>query len=166
MASVMRSAAKNTTCTAANLAWVMLPSLKGSWDRPGAPVASTGLTCQSPDNLRSRGCVTLFAVQHTVGGACRPCDWVADALRSRVGLRTRLLNGHASARWPAVLDAYHRFLKTALTYIRSQWTSKRWGNSMKPRSINERAFGPAELKVINQAFDEAWHSVAGNFEEK
>jgi hypothetical protein len=31
--------------------------------------------------------------------------------------------------------------------------------------IDSAAFGPDTLKMIGQAFDEAWDSIAGNFEE-
>jgi hypothetical protein len=37
---------------------------------------------------------------------------------------------------------------------------------MHPLAINDATYGPAELKIINQAFDEAWQSIAGCFEEK
>ena len=37
---------------------------------------------------------------------------------------------------------------------------------MKARQMIEGAsFGPGALKVIGQAFDEAWASIAGNFKE-
>jgi hypothetical protein len=40
------------------------------------------------------------------------------------------------------------------------------GDDLKARElIDSAAFGPDTLKVIGQAFDEAWDSVAGNFEE-
>jgi hypothetical protein len=36
---------------------------------------------------------------------------------------------------------------------------------MHPLAIPDAAYGPADLKIINRAFDEAWESVAGCFEE-
>jgi len=32
-----------------------------------------------------------------------------------------------------------------------------------PRPIDGVSYGPEALKVIGQAFDEAWHDIAGNF---
>jgi len=32
-----------------------------------------------------------------------------------------------------------------------------------PRLIEGVSYGPEALKVIGQAFDEAWHDIAGNF---
>ena len=34
-----------------------------------------------------------------------------------------------------------------------------------PELIDDAAFGPDTLKVIGQAFDEAWASIAGSFDE-
>ena len=36
---------------------------------------------------------------------------------------------------------------------------------MHPLAMTGASYGPAELKVINQAFDEAWAAIAGSFEE-
>ena len=40
----------------------------------------------------------------------------------------------------------------------------KWGPTMKARRVMDgAAFGPDALKVIGQAFDEAWQEIAGNF---
>jgi hypothetical protein len=39
-----------------------------------------------------------------------------------------------------------------------------WGTIVKARALIDGAcFGPAALKVLGRAFDEAWASIAGNF---
>ena len=47
----------------------------------------------------------------------------------------------------------------------SVWTSdNNWEHTMKARPlIDDASFGPQSLKVIAQAFDDAWRDIAGNF---
>jgi hypothetical protein len=75
--------------------------------------------------------------------------------------RYRAAGAHMLAARMVTVDARVELLDIAARYERlAEWHE----GAMKARKLLDgTAFGPHALKVINQAYDEAWHEVAANF---
>jgi len=139
---------------AISLRRVLLNEAARAFTPPAEALRSLGLA------VVSREVFLLFPGQetHDLDGVA---DHVGGALLAFVTLGHR--PHHSLIR--SIRNAYRQVLTTVNVYLDFRAETATWeGSQLRARNlISSASFGPLTLKVIGQAFDEAWSEIAGNY---